>query len=214
MRIGLASDSLGDVDALARALDVFEREGVDRIFFLGARWSDLDAALALRAAPPPAAPAAPPAGGGGAGDLDFLAAVEGALKSTARAAGGLRERVQRVASRTCPEYGSGVPTKLVDLVEGRICCLVHDKAELTRDDITNAAVVFHGRSAQAGLVQFGPRVFVTPGPLSPPPGGAASLAVVELGPAAVAMAVHDLAGAVVRRERAGAAGAAPRLSVK
>lgn len=211
MRIGLASDSLGDVNALLRALEVFDRERVDRVFFLGARWGDLDAALA-RAAPPPAAPAAPAALGT---DLDFLAAVEGALAAARPAPPPLaRLEIQRVAGRSCPEYGSGVPTKLVDLVEGRICCLVHDKAELSRDDITNASVVFHGKAARAGLVQFGPRVFVTPGPLAA--GGEASgFAVVELGPAAVALTAYDRAGAVVGRERAGAApGSGPRLSVK
>ena len=48
MRIGLASDSHGNVDALERALEHFTRAQVDRVFFLGARLVDLDAAMARR----------------------------------------------------------------------------------------------------------------------------------------------------------------------
>ena len=45
VRIGLASDSSGDTPLLARALASLERAGAERIFFLGARGADLDAAL-------------------------------------------------------------------------------------------------------------------------------------------------------------------------
>lgn len=196
MRIGLASDSFGNVDALGRALDAFERARVDRIFFLGGRWGDLDVAIARRTAGGPA--------GKVESDLEFLAAVQGAL---ARAAGSAKDplatRLTRVASRACPEYGAGVPVKHVDLVEGKICCLVHDKADLDRDDIANATVIFHGNSAAPGVVQFGPRAFVTPGHLrvEAPAGKPATFAVAEVSAHDLVLTVHGADGAPGRQER-------------
>ncbi len=158
MRIGLASDSFGNLGALGRALELFERAEVDRVYFLGGRLSDLDAVLARRRAPREQAPVPRT-------DSEFLAAVEEALARHA-SEDPIAERIVRVASRACPEAASGaVPLKQVDLVEGRICCLVHDKSELDRDDITNATVLFHGNADRAALVQIGPRYFVTPGRL-------------------------------------------------
>ncbi len=158
MRIGLASDSFGNLDALGSALERFAQAEVDRVYFLGARLADLDAALARRrrAREHATVPRT---------DSEFLAAVEEALARHA-AQDPIAARIVRVASRACPEAASGAaPTKQVDLVEGRICCLVHDKSELDRDDITNATVLFHGNADRAALVQIGPRYFVTPGRL-------------------------------------------------
>jgi predicted phosphodiesterase len=163
LRIGLASDSFGNLDALERALALFARAPVDRVFFLGGRVSDLDAVQARRRggrdAPVPRS------------DSEFLAAFEEAL-ARQTAADPVADGTVRVASRACPEYGSGaVPRKIMELVEGRICCLVHDKAELNRDDITNATVLFHGNADRAALVQIGQRYFVTPGRLRAPAAG-------------------------------------------
>jgi predicted phosphodiesterase len=165
LRIGLASDSFGNLDALGRALDLFAREAVDRVYFLGGRLADVDAAIARRRGAREGAPVPRT-------DSEFLAAFEDALARHA-AEDPIADRIVRVASRACPEAATGaVPTKQVDLVEGRICCLVHDKSELDRDDITNATVLFHGNSDRAALVQIGPRYFVTPGRLRAAPKGA------------------------------------------
>lgn len=203
MRIGLASDCYGNVDELARALERFVAAGVDRIFFLGGRFGDVDAAVSrmkfAAGEPPAATPGADP----------FLAAFRGALaahvggEEEARAK--LRQRIVRVASRACPEYEAGTaPRKVMDLLEGHVACLVHDKSELTRDDITNAVLLFHGNSAQGAVVQIGPRCFVTPGHLRAPApeGRPASTAVLELEPRALTLVIHDTAGRELRRERA------------
>jgi predicted phosphodiesterase len=207
VRIGLASDSFGNVDALGRALDAFERAKVDRIFFLGGRWGDVDAAIARRNAGASTGPVET--------DLDFLAAVQGALARASRAGEAPAPKLVRVASRACPEYGAGVPVKHVDLVEGKLCCLVHDKADLTRDDIANATLVFHGNSAAAAVVQFGPRVFVTPGRLRAPgpDDGPASFAVAEIGAHEVVLTVHGADGAPGGQQRA-VLGAQGKLSVR
>jgi predicted phosphodiesterase len=203
MRIGLASDCHGNVDDLARAIEHFQDAKVDRIFFLGGRCGDVDAALDRAAVRPSDAVAE-------AEDSDdgFLAAFRGVLAAHAVGPDADRERlgkrIVRIASRTCPEYASGAaPRKLMELVEGHVACLVHDKSELTRDDITNAPVLFHGNSVQPAIVQIGPRVFVTPGHLrSPAPEGRpATWAIVELDPRSLTLVVHDTGGRELRRER-------------
>lgn len=198
MRIGLASDSFGNLAALERALEAFERARVDRVFFLGGRVADVDAVLARRAGGSRDAPVPE-------SDAAFLAAVRGALarQATARAEP-LDGRIVRVASRACPEYESGqVPRKQVDLVEGRISALVHDKGELTRDDIANAALIFHGNAAAAAIVQIGPRCFVTPGHLRAPapPGRPATFAVAEVTPRELSLGVFSAEGARLRHDR-------------
>jgi predicted phosphodiesterase len=211
VRIGVASDSFGNVELLGTVLDRFARARVDRVFFLGARCADVNVALARRGIPEPLDSPVPRS------DAEFLAAVEGALaRQAVAAADPLAGKVVRVASRACSEYESGeVPRRQVDLIEGKICCLVHDKADLDRDDIANAVVIFHGNSPQAGLVQIGPRTFVTPGPLraSAPAGRPGSYAVVEVTERELVLSVFSEAGAETRRERA-SFGAGAKLSVR
>ena len=210
MRIGLASDSFGNVELLGAVLRHFVREAVDRVFFLGGRCADVEAVLARGGSAAPRHPVPRT-------DSEFLAAVEGALARHASAAQDpLAGRIVRVASRACAEYGSGtVPRKQMDLVEGRICWLVHDKAELGRDDISNASVIFHGNSAGAALVQIGPRTFVTPGHLrSPAPAGhPASYAIVEVTPRDLVLSVFDADGAALEQHRAAFA-AGGKMSVR
>jgi len=210
LRIGLASDTFGNLEPLETALDLFARANADRVFFLGGRVADVEAVLARR-------------GGGSreaavpANDAEFLAAVEGALLRKASAPlDPLAGKVVRIASRACPEYGSGaVAGKQLDMVEGRICCLVHDKADLTRDDIANATVLFHGNSGRAALVQIGPRCFVTPGHLrSPEPEGRqASFAMLDVGPGDLVLTVFSAAGKELREERVSFA-AGGKMSVR
>jgi hypothetical protein len=208
MRIGLASDSLGDVDALERALAHLTRAQVERVFFLGARLADLDEVMARRRGATRAAPEPTT-------DAEFLAAVEVALARQAAAAPDpLDGRIVTVASRTCAEHLSGVvPTKQVDLVEGRICCLVHGKGELDREDISNASLLFHGNAPAAGIVVIGPRVFVTPGRLRPATGGTGSFAIAEVSAAELTLTVFGTDCAEIGVHRT-PLGVATRMSVR
>ncbi len=198
MRIGLASDSHGNLPALERALELFRRCKVDRVFFLGGRVSDVDAVLARRSSGARDAPVP-------RNDAEFLAAVRGALErqQAAPSADPLDGRIVRVASRACPEYESGrVPRKQIDLLEGWIASLVHDKAELDRDDIANSALLFHGNSVAPALVQIGPRCFVTPGHLrAPAPAGRpATFALAEVTARELALTVFGEDGVELRRD--------------
>ncbi|MFT3916813.1 MAG: hypothetical protein QM704_22845 [Anaeromyxobacteraceae bacterium] len=170
MRLGIVSDTFGNLDALDRALDLFVRAQAERVFFLGGRVSDLEAVLVRRGPP----------------------------------AGGPLRNVVKVASRACPEYEAKVvPRKQVDLVDGRVACLVHDKSELSRDDIENAVLILHGNSAQAALVGIGPRCFVTPGHLrSPAPNGSpATFVLLDAGPVLVEMTVFSEDARELRKEK-------------
>jgi len=170
VRLGLVSDTFGNLDALDRALELFVRAQVERVFFLGGRVADLEAVLARRGP-----------------------AASGPLKN-----------VVKVASRACPEYeAKAVPKKQLDLVDGRVACLVHDKSELTRDDIENAVIIMHGNSAQAALVGIGPRCFVTPGHLRrpAPSGSPASFVLLDAGPVLVEMTVFSEDAAELRKEK-------------
>lgn len=215
MRIGLASDSHGNVEDLVRAIEHFQALKVDRIFFLGGHFSDADAALA-KAKVRPSDPVAQ-----SEGDDGFLAVFRGVLAAHAvgpdedRAR--LKKKLVRVPSRACPEYASGaVPRKLMELVEGHVACLVHDKAELTREDIANALVLIHGNSAQAAVVQIGPRVFVTPGHLRrpAPEGRPPTWAVIEMDPRTLTLVVYGVDGRELRRERADLGGGRAKMVVK
>ncbi len=216
MKVGLASDSYGNVDALAAAFEQLLAAGAERIFFLGGRYADVEAVLARRRAGAMRKRGAAPADG----DLGFLRAVEGALASRASDAdeevSRLERRVVRVASRACPEYQRDrAPRKVFEMVNGLICCLVHDKSELTREDIANATVLFHGNAGTAALVSIGPRIFVTPGHLRAldPDGRPPTYALLEADGTALELTVFSVFGEEMRRERATLA-AGHKVSVK
>jgi len=100
--------------------------------------------------------------------------AEAALASPLPAAAAARigTRLVRVASRSCPERASGAaPGKAIEMVAGALGYLVHDKADLTRDEIASATFLLHGAADAPGLVRIGPRFFVTPGRLTPASGG-------------------------------------------
>lgn len=210
MRLGLVSDTFGNLDALERALELFVRSRVERVFFLGGRLADLEAVLARRAGGSRDAPVPRT-------DREFLTAVEAALTRRASAdADPLAGRVVRIASRACPEYEGGeVPRKQLDLVDGRVACAVHDKSELTRDDIENASLILHGNSAQPALVAIGPRCFVTPGHLRrpAPAGRPATFVLLEAGVRELEMTIFSEEAAELRREKV-TLGRTTKLSVR
>src|SRR6185437_4602760 len=79
----------------------------------------------------------------------------------------LRQRFSRVPCSESLEYRDPkVPKKLVEMVGDQLACLVHDKADLVKDDMLNAVILIHGKSPEPNVVQIGPRYFVTPGRLT------------------------------------------------
>jgi len=58
------------------------------------------------------------------------------------------------------------PARAIEMLEKWIVLAVHDKAILDEDDVANAHIIVYGKSAEADFKRFGPRSFLTPGPLS------------------------------------------------
>jgi hypothetical protein len=167
--IGLLSDSHGDLAAFDAAYELLRRHGARRFIFAGGSYRDLDDWLLLRLQRPrarafPDATLVRMEGG------QLLApphepglAVPPADEEPAR----IRERFSRAPERGSREYlDPSVPRKLMELVGDTLCCVVHEKNDLSRDDLENAPVFIHGNAGEPGVVQIGPRAFVTPGALS------------------------------------------------
>jgi hypothetical protein len=176
--IGLLSDSHGDLDAFDRAYRLLKERGARRFFFAGGRYSDLDEWVTWRNKQA--------SGGNDYTDTDFLADVSSFLCGEEQVerppAFGLdpnegdpemvkvKERFVRTPEHDSPQYGNpGVEVKAMDMLGDALCTLVHDKNDLTRDDMLNAVVFIHGKERQPKVVQIGPRFFVTPGMLTGAP---------------------------------------------
>jgi hypothetical protein len=170
--IGLLSDSQGDLEAFEAAFQLLRAKGAKRFFFNGGRYEDLDdwcerKRQASRGLTGPADPA-----------QGFLDAVSGFLQTQAPKARGAADDdlddaallpgfFVRTPERGCPAFSApDVSRKVVDMLGDVLCCIVHNKNDLDRDDMTNSAIFFHGDSPEPKVVQIGPRFFVTPGKLS------------------------------------------------
>jgi len=171
VKIGLIADSQGDIDALEYVCDLLvDEHGADRLFFLGGYWADVDELILRKRAEA--------RGGGDYDDLAFLADVTSFIEKNESTTGtsrrlkkgdidALASRFVRVPDRNSFQYRDpNVPHVLPELVGGKIASLVHDKGELTRDEIESGTLFLHGNSSEPNVVQIGPRFFITPGRLS------------------------------------------------
>jgi hypothetical protein len=175
--IGVLSDSHGDLAALDAAYELLRGKGARRFLFAGARYGDLDEWILTRREKS--------RGGREYSDMDFLADVSQWLVSqdapprppSLKEAPAdfvaeedrqlVLERFARVPERDSLQYRDpSVPRKLLDMVGDALCCLVHDKNDLTREDLLNASVFIHGKEPEPKVVQIGPRYFLTPGRLA------------------------------------------------
>ena len=67
------------------------------------------------------------------------------------------------------------PKRTIELLDGRIVCLLFDKALLDEEDILGASVIVFGKSAAPLVRRVGSRVFVAPGTIGVEGGGLAIL---------------------------------------
>jgi hypothetical protein len=175
--IGILSDSHGDLAAFNAAYELLREKGARRFMFVGGRYTDFDAWVLEQREKS--------RGGREYSDMDFLADVSQWLSSKDSlprppAFGEapadfsaeedrrlVMERFVRVPERDCLQYmDPNIPRKLLDMVGDALCCLVHDKNDLTREDLLNATIFIHGKEAEPKVVQIGPRYFLTPGRLA------------------------------------------------
>ncbi len=140
--IGILADSLGDLAAFGAAYDLLFERGADRFFFAGGQYSDLDDWIAQRRRA-----------------ASQLADAQALLR--------LEDKFVRAPERESPKYTDPkVGKKALDMLGEVLCCIIHDKNDLDREDLHNATLFFHGKGAEPKVVQIGPRFFVTPGQLS------------------------------------------------
>lgn len=162
--IGIFSDSNGDLGAFDAAYELLRARGAKRFYFVGGRYSDLDAWLLQKREQE--------RGGREYGDTDFLADVANFLAASQPAAGrdsvtSIKDKFLRSPERDCLQFlDPTIPNKVVDMLGDTLCCLVHDKNDLTRDDLLNGTVFIHGKESEPRVKQIGPRFFITPGKLT------------------------------------------------
>jgi hypothetical protein len=58
------------------------------------------------------------------------------------------------------------PARAIEMLDKWIVLAVHDKAILDEDDVANAHLIVYGKANDADFKRFGPRAFLTPGPLA------------------------------------------------
>jgi len=221
--IGLLSDSHGDLGAFDRAYRLLRERGAKRFFFAGGRYADLDEWVAWRNKQ--------------AGsetdysDSDFLADVSGFLTGEAQVdrppAFGLLptegdpemakviEKFVRTPERDSPLYGDpAVEVRAMDMLGDALCTLVHDKNDLTRDDLINAVVFIHGKERQPKAVQIGPRFFITPGMITGAPEQTCALLELAEKEKVLRFSAFTLEGRTVIDQQPLALSAKTKLSVK
>lgn len=221
--IGLLSDSHGDLGAFDRAYRLLKERGARRFFFAGGRYADLDEWVKWRNRQ---------AGGENEyTDDHFLADVTSFLAGEEQVerppAFGLdpaegdpemvkiKERFVRTPERDCPQYADPrIEVKAMDMLGDALCTLIHDKNDLTRDDMLNATVFIHGKERQPKAVQIGPRFFVTPGMLTGAPEQTCALIEVLGREKVLKFSAFTLEGRTVIDQQPLSLGGKTKLSVK
>lgn len=172
--IGIFGDTGGDLGLFESALRFLSDRGAKRFLFAGGKYDDLDDWLRTKRDEMRAQ--ADYSNGDFLEDVSrFLLGLEqkdrpaafGTAWELARAI----EEIMRMKDKVLrtPEKGSlqyqdpAVPRKAVDIVGDVLCCVVHDKNDLDKEDMVNASVLVHGKEAEPKVVQIGPRFFITPG---------------------------------------------------
>lgn len=174
--IGLFSDSDGDLSAFDAALKLLAAKGARRFLFAGGKFADLDEWVKWKREEVKAQ--------SDYSSADFLADVQNYLIGLGQvdrpaAFGTAHEQVRAIEELTrlkdkimrAPEKGSlayvdtAVPRKVLEMLGDALCCLVHDKNDLDKEDMINALVLVHGKDAEPKVVKVGPRTFITPGTL-------------------------------------------------
>ena len=170
--IGLFSDSHGDLVAFDRAFELLCLKGAKRFFFAGGRYTDLEEWIAARKTKA--------RGDREYGEDDFLTDITNFLSAKSQlprppAFSGespaepdrLKERFVRSPERDSLQYlDANIGKTAMDMIGDTLCCIVHDKNDLTRENMQNALIFVHGKESEPKVVQIGPRFFIAPGTLT------------------------------------------------
>jgi hypothetical protein len=221
--IGVFSDSDGDLTAFDAALKLLASKGARRFLFAGGRFEDLDAWVKWKREEVKAK--------SDYSSDDFLEDVQNyliGLDQVERPAafGTAHEEVREIEELTrmkdkilrAPEKGSlayqdtAVPKKVMEMLGDSLCCLVHDKNDLDKEDMLNAVVLVHGKDAEPKVVQIGPRTFISPGRLK---GDKPTVGLIEAQDRTVTFSAFTLDGAaVINKQPIQVGSGKTKLSVK
>ncbi len=125
----------------------------------------------------------------------------------------LKDKILRTPEKGSLSYqDTAVPRKVIELLGDTLCCLVHDKNDLDKEDMLNAAILVHGKEPEPRVVQIGPRTFVTPGSLK---GARPTVGLFELVDRQVVFSAFALTGElVIDRQPIQVSAGKTKLSVK
>lgn len=208
--IGLLADSHGDLRSFDAAYELLCAQGARRFMFAGGRYDDLDEWVRFRARQ--AHSSITPSGVNSVdepetplGDAQVVDAPPELLR--------VQERFLRVRERGAVGGEGGDPAlKAIDLIGEILCCVIHDKNDLTREDLQNANLFVHGKSALPKVVQIGPRYFITPGSVGGV--GEATCGLLKLGEGGLRFSAMTLSGKALIDAQPIAVGGKTKLSVK
>jgi hypothetical protein len=220
--IGIFSDSAGDLPAFDKAIRLLVTKGARRFHFAGGAYADVDGWVKSKREEVKAR--------SDYSNLDFFDDVvryligleqleRPAAFGTAYDESREIEELTRLKSKILrtPERGSlayqdsAIPKKVVDLLGEVLCCVVHDKNDLHKEDIINNAVLIHGKETVPAVVAIGPRFFVCPGRLKGGAQGTVGLLEVDHG---VAFSAFFLDGSVALERQVLPLSNKTKLSVK
>lgn len=220
--IGVFADTGGDLSAFDAAVRLLAQKGAHRFLFAGGRYEDLDLWVAEKREQMKAKT--------DYRDTDFLCDVTnflvgreqverplafGEMHEQARALEALSRLSERLL-RT-PERGSGawnddrVPKKMLEMLEETLCCLVHDRNDLNKEDLVNASVLVHGNETKPQVVQIGARVFVTPGRVQ---GASPSVGLLEVKSRQLTFSAFSLSGDLLLTQPLGVSTGKMKLALK
>ncbi len=223
LSIGVFSDSDGDLTAFDAALKFLAGKGARRFLFAGGKFADLDEWVKWKREEVKAK--------SDYSSEDFLEDVKNYLIGLDQidrpaAFGTLHEQVREIEELTqmkdkilrAPEKGSlayadtAVPRKALEMVGDTICCLVHDKNDLDKEDMINAVVLVHGKDTEPKVVKVGPRTFISPGRLT---GNKPTVGLLEMVEKQVVYSAFTLDGnAVIDRQPIQVGSGKTKISVK
>ena len=221
--IGVFSDSDGNLDAFDAALKFLAARGARRFLFAGGRFDDLDDWVKWKREEVKQQ--------SDYSSKDFLEDVQryliGLEQVDRPAAFGtaheqvraieeltrLKDKVLRAPEKGCLAYqDASIPNKVMELLGDALCCLVHDKNDLDKEDLINAVVLVHGKEAEPKVVSIGPRTFLTPGRLA---GQNPTVGLIEAADRQVHFSVFGLDGTpVIHRQPIQVGSGKTKLSVK
>lgn len=221
--IGIFSDSDGDLALFDQALKFLRDRGATRFLFAGNRFEDLDAWVTMKREEVKSKRDYTNDHfledvhnyliGLGQVDRPPAFGLTWELSRAAEENAQLRDKVLRAPEKgSLPYQDPAVPRKGIDLIGDTLCCVVHDKNDLDKEDMLNAVILIHGKELEPKVVQIGPRFFITPGRLKG--GKVPTVGLLEQNEKQVTFSAFSLDGQAIIDAQVLAVGAKTKLSVK